>query len=220
MGKFLGGLIVGLILFPLLAAIYFLGGFAPAAVSDHPFPLEPLIAGGALHARISREAPKRDLSSFTTADIVAGAQTYRRGCGGCHGLPDQTPGFPEPKMYPSPPLLFTPDGYVTDDPVGMTYWKIKNGIRLSGMPSFGAVLKDDQMWQIAALLASADKLPPEALDVLKQPLFPPPPPPAPPTSGAAQGAPGTAPNSGLTPRNIQPMMGKEHPQANPPDNSK
>ncbi len=220
MGKFLGGLVIGLILFPLLGAIYFLGGFAPAAVSDHPIPLEPLIAGGALHARISREAPKRDLSSFTPADIVAGAQTYRRGCGGCHGLPDQTPGFPEPKMYPSPPLLFTPDGYVTDDPVGMTYWKIKNGIRLSGMPSFGAVLKDDQMWQIAALLASADKLPPEALDVLKQPLFPPPPPPTPPTSGAAQGAPGTAPSSGLTPRNIQPMLGKQHPQANPPDSSK
>jgi thiosulfate dehydrogenase len=213
MGKFLGGLIVGLILFPLLAAIYFLGGFAPAAVSDRPFPLEPLIAGGALHARISREAPKRDLSSFTSADIVAGAQAYRRGCGGCHGLPDQTPSFPEPKMYPSPPLLFTPDGYVTDDPVGMTYWKIKNGIRLSGMPSFGTVLKDDQMWQIAALLASADKLPPDALDVLKQPLFPPPPPP---TSGAEQGAPGTAPNSGLTPRNIQPMMGKQPPKANPP----
>jgi thiosulfate dehydrogenase len=213
MGKFLGGLIVGLILFPLLAAIYFLGGFAPAAVSDRPFPLEPLIAGGALHARISREAPKRDLSSFTSADIVAGAQAYRRGCGGCHGLPDQTPSFPEPKMYPSPPLLFTPDGYVTDDPVGMTYWKIKNGIRLSAMPSFGTVLKDDQMWQIAALLASADKLPPDALDVLKQPLFPPPPPP---TSGAEQGAPGTAPNSGLTPRNIQPMMGKQPPKANPP----
>ena len=187
MGKFWGGLIVGLILFPLLAAIYFLGGFAPAAVADHPFPLEPLIAGGALHARISREAPKRDLSSFTPADIVAGAQAYRRGCAGCHGLPQQTESFPEPKLYPPPPKLFTPDGYVTDDPVGVTYWKIKNGIRLSGMPSFGAILKEDEMWDIAALLASADKLHPEALDVLKQPLFPPPPPPN------ATGAPGPAP---------------------------
>jgi len=111
-------------------------------------------------------------------------------------------------MYPPPPQLFTPDGYVTDDPVGMTYWKIKNGIRLTGMPSFGAILKDDQMWQIAALLASADKLPPDALDILKQPLFPTPPAPstsspnAPPT-----GAPGAAPGSSLTPRNVRPMMG-------------
>lgn len=176
MGKFLGGLVIGLILFPVLAAIYFLGGFAPAAVADRPFPFEGIIAGGALHARISREAPKRDLPSFSAADILAGAQAYRRGCGGCHGLPGQTETFPEPKMFPAPPKLFTPDGYVTDDPVGVTYWKIKNGIRMTGMPSFNGLLKEDQMWQIAALLASADKLPPDVLDILKQPLFPPPPP--------------------------------------------
>lgn len=193
MRKFWTGLIVGLIFFPLLAGIYFLGGFAPAAVSDHPFPLEPLIAGGALAARIHRKAPKRDLSTFTAADVLAGAQAYRRGCGGCHGLPEQTQSFPEPKMYPPPPQLFTPDGYVTDDPVGMTYWKIKNGIRLSGMPSFESVLKDDQMWQIAALLASADKLPPDVMDLLKQPLFPPPPPAAAAPGTARPGAPAKPP---------------------------
>jgi len=197
MGKFWGGLVAGLILFPLIAAVYFLGGFAPAAVADHPFPLEPLIAGGALHARISREAPKRDLSSFSAADILAGAQTYRKGCGGCHGLPQQTSPFPEPKMYPEPPQLFTPDGYVTDDPVGVTYWKIKNGIRMTGMPSFNGVFKDDEMWQIAALLATADKLSPGALDILKQPLFPPP---APPASGSSGAAPSGTPGSKLSPQ--------------------
>jgi len=175
MGKFLGGLVAGLILFPVLAAVYFLGGFAPAAVADRPFPFEKIIAGGALHARISHEAPKRDLSSFSAADLMAGAHAYRQGCG-CHGLPGEANNFPEPKMYPPPPKLFTPDGQVTDDPVGVSYWKIKNGIRMTGMPSFDGTLKDEQMWQIAALLASADKLPPDVMDVLKQPLFPPPPP--------------------------------------------
>jgi thiosulfate dehydrogenase len=222
-GKFLGGLIIGIILVPLLAAIYLLGGFAPVAVTDPPFALEPLIAGGALDARVRRDAPKRDLSTFTPADILAGAHAYREGCGGCHGLPEQTRNFPEPKMYPEPPQLFTPDGYVTDDPVGVTYWKIKNGIRMTGMPSFGSVLKDDQMWQIAALLASADKLPPDALELLKQPLFPPPSPPAndaPSTSNASPsaasphasptGAAGAAPGSNMTPKNVQPMMGAQH----------
>jgi thiosulfate dehydrogenase len=222
-GKFLGGLIIGIILVPLLAAVYFLGGFAPVAVTDHPFPLEPLVAGGALEARVRRDAPKRDLSTFTPADISTGAQDYRRHCGGCHGLPEQTRNFPEPKMYPSPPQLFTPDGYVTDDPVGVTYWKIKNGIRMTAMPSFESVLKDDQMWQIAALLASADKLPPDVLDLLKQPLFPPPPPPAngaPSTSNPSPsaasphssptGAAGAAPGANMTPKNVQPMMGAQH----------
>ncbi len=186
MGKFFWGVIVGLIAVPVLGAIYLLGGFAPAAVTDHPFPFERIIAGVALGSRIHRQAPKRELSTFSAADIMAGAQTYRRGCGGCHGLPQQTNSFPEPKMFPPPPQLFTPDGYVTDDPVGVTYWKIKNGIRMTGMPSFDGILKDDQMWQVAALLANADKLPPDVVDILKQPLFPPPPPPP------ANGAPGVA----------------------------
>ena len=174
MAKFLGGLVVGLILFPLIAAVYFLGGFAPVAVSAHPFPLESVIAGGALEARTRREAPERDLATFSAADILAGAQTYRTGCGGCHGLPGQARSGPQ--MYPSPPQLLTPDGYVTDDPVGVTYWKIRNGIRMTGMPSFHLVLTDDQIWQTAALLASADRLPVGAVDILKQPLFPPAPP--------------------------------------------
>jgi len=190
MGKFVWGLIIGFIAVPVLGALYLLSGQAPAAVTDKSFPFEQYIAGAALESRIHRQAPKRELSSFGAADIQAGAQTYRRACGGCHGLPGQMEAFPEPKMFPPPPKLFTPDGYVTDDPVGVTYWKIKNGIRMSGMPSFDGLLKDDQMWQVAALLASADKLPPDVVDILKQPLFPPPPPPATGTSSAApSGAP-------------------------------
>ena len=177
MGRFWLGLIIGLILIPVAAAVYFGGGFAPAAVADPPFPLEQVFAGAALHARIARHAPKRELSSFTTANIVDGADVYRHHCVGCHGLPDTQRNRPEPKMYPPPPQLFTPDGYVTDDPVGVTFWKVKNGIRMTGMPSFENVLTDQQKWDVAALLATADKLPPEALQTLKQPLFPPPAPP-------------------------------------------
>jgi thiosulfate dehydrogenase len=194
MGKFFLGLVIGVIAVPVGVLIYLLSGRAPAGVNDRPFPMEQALAEAALGGRIRREAPRRDLSTFTTADIVAGADAYRHGCGGCHGLPDQTENRPRLKMYPAPPQLFTPDGYVTDDPVGDTYWKIKNGIRLTGMPSFQDLLTDQQMWQIAALLGSADKLPPEALETLKKPLIPMPPPPAngPPGSG---GAPGSSPSN-------------------------
>ncbi len=176
MGKFLRGLVVGLVGFPVLGAVYLLSGYAPVAVTDHSFALEQYIAGAALEAGVHRRAPKRELSSFTANDLMAGTETYRRGCG-CHGLPGEAQSFPEPKMFPPPPRLFSPDGYVTDDPVGVTYWKIKNGIRMTAMPSFSGVLKDDQIWQVAALLASADKLPPDVMNVLKQPLSPPQPPP-------------------------------------------
>ncbi len=61
-------------------------------------------------------------------------------------------------MYPPPPKLLQGKG-VTDDPVGITYWKIANGIRLTGMPAYGGSLSDVQIWQISQLLAHAHELP-------------------------------------------------------------
>jgi len=90
----------------------------------------------------------------------------------CHGLPQQAIPANSDNMFPQAPGLFTPDGMVTDDPVGVSYWKVQNGIRLSGMPSFKTVLSDLQMWDLGALLARADKLPPEALAALRPPAAP------------------------------------------------
>ena len=61
-------------------------------------------------------------------------------------------------MFPQPPQFFEGHG-VTDDPPGETYWKAKNGIRLTGMPGYGSSLSDQQLWQVSLLLAHADKLP-------------------------------------------------------------
>jgi mono/diheme cytochrome c family protein len=62
-------------------------------------------------------------------------------------------------MFPKPPELFQGTG-VTDDPAWETYWKAKNGIRLTGMPAFRDTLNDTQIWQVSVLLANADKISP------------------------------------------------------------
>jgi len=174
MRKFVWGMVVGLIALPVLGAIFLMTGFAPTAVADRPFPFENILAGGALHARISREAPKRELSSFTPDDLISGAIVYRRNdCADCHGMPS-----PNDRrrhvFFPPAPQLLMPDGMVNDDPVGESFWKVKNGIRLTGMPSFKDSLTDEQIWQVSALLASADKLSPDVLDALKRRPGPPP----------------------------------------------
>ena len=48
------------------------------------------------------------------------------------------------------------------DPDGVSYWKIKHGIRLTGMPSWAPTLSDQQIWSLALLLRHMDKLPPGA----------------------------------------------------------
>jgi mono/diheme cytochrome c family protein len=70
-------------------------------------------------------------------------------------------------MFPKPPHLFRGKG-VTDDQPGETYWKVANGIRLTGMPAFSQALSATQMWQVTLMLANADKI----SDSVKQELKP------------------------------------------------
>ena len=161
------GFVLGVFAFPLAVVTYLTLGLAPAASTAPPMPFERYIAGTALRNRISREAPQRDASSFTAADLVAGADIYKRNCAMCHGSYQQAAPAIAQGMYPEAPQLLTPEGMVTDDPVGVTYWKVRSGIRLSGMPSFAAILKDQEKWDVSALLARANKLPAEAQRALK-----------------------------------------------------
>ena len=48
---------------------------------------------------------------------------------------------------------------VTDDPGGVTFWKVSHDIRLSRMPGFANTLSDTERWQVSMLLSHADKLP-------------------------------------------------------------
>lgn len=183
MRSFLAGLILGLLIVPAGFYVYVKTGMAPVATSEPPMLFEKLLAHAGLHARLRKEAPQRDLSSFTDADLVSGAQIFQTNCSFCHGLPGQPASAASQGMFPHAPQLFTADEAVTDDPVGVTYWKVKNGIRLTGMPGFHAALGEQQMWQVSALLAKADKLPQAALDALR------------PGATGVSGAPTTAPPS-------------------------
>jgi len=165
--KFLIGLILGILVVPFCLFSYIHSGAAPAAASDAPMPFEKFLAKGALRARINKEAPQRDVASFTTGDLAAGAEIYQRNCAFCHGLPQQPASAASKGMFPRAPQLFTADDTVTDDLPGVTYWKVKNGIRLTGMPGFKDALTDQQAWQVSALVARADKLPSDVLALLK-----------------------------------------------------
>ena len=85
----------------------------------------------------------------------------------CHGSYQEAAPAIAKGMYPEAPQLLTREGMVTDDPVGVTYWKVRSGIRLSGMPSFAGILKDQEKWDVSALLARANVLPAEAQRALK-----------------------------------------------------
>jgi thiosulfate dehydrogenase len=170
--KFIVGLIIGLLLIPLSVYFYFRFGYAPVATAASPIPFERYLAGLGLHARINREYPRNIPFKATDNDLQNGAHLYRQHCAVCHGLPGNPKTATAKGMYPDPPQLFEGKG-VTDDEAGETYWKVANGIRLTGMPAYRGNLSDHDMWAISELLAGADKLPSDIRAVLSQPVHEP-----------------------------------------------
>jgi mono/diheme cytochrome c family protein len=182
---FLIGLIVGLILIPLCVFIYFATGSAPVATAAPAMPFEKMLANSALHSHIDKEMPKTVPVPADEPNFLAGANVYRENCAVCHGFPGGTPTAISRGMFPKPPKLLEGTG-VTDDPPGESYWKVANGIRLSGMPSFSESLSQTQMWQVSLLVANADKLPDSVKTALYRPIPLPPAEPAAPPTGARQ----------------------------------
>lgn len=170
--RFLLGVVIGVVLVPAAVLAWFRMGHVPVAVADPPLPQEQLLTGVPLHARIDREMVKNPPIQPTEENLVAGAHIYGEQCAVCHGYYDKPSSFGR-NMFPDAPPLWEKHHNgevvgVSDDPPGETYWKVVNGIRLSGMPSYKKILSDQEIWQVSVLLANANKpLPPDALYVLR-----------------------------------------------------
>ena len=163
------GIILGVVAIALGIYSYFAMGQAPVATSALPMPFEKKLAHQALNAIVRREMPKTVPLQPDESNLAAGAQLYREHCAVCHGLPGQKETSIAKGMYPRPPKLMEGKG-VTDDEPGESYWKVANGIRLTGMPGFRPALSETQMWQVSLLVAQADKLPKPVQDTLSSPI--------------------------------------------------
>ena len=136
-------------------------GLIPANADAKPGRLETWMARTSLDATLQRDAPKeQNPVELSEQNLLDGVHLYAQNCAVCHGSAKGT-ASPSPiakGLYQKPPQLAT-DG-VEDDPEGVSFWKIKHGIRLTSMPSFGYSLSDRQIWTLALFLKHMDNLPP------------------------------------------------------------
>ena len=140
-----------------------LSGRIPANADAKPGRLEEWMARTSLHATLRREAPKEpNPVALNDKNLIDGIHLFAQNCAICHGTAKGI----EPAsniakgLYQKPPQMAT-EG-VEDDPEGVSFWKIKHGIRLTGMPAFSYTLSDRQIWTLALFLKHMDKLPPAA----------------------------------------------------------
>jgi thiosulfate dehydrogenase len=160
--------VIGIVLVPAALFLFVWLGYVPVSTKSAPLPFERKLAGIALEKRVEKEAPKDSPVQATEPNLLAGAKIYIENCSVCHGTTTESESAIAKGMFPDPPPLLHGNG-VTDDPVGETFWKVANGIRLTGMPAFSGSLTEEQIWQVSQLLANADKLPQSVKDLLAQP---------------------------------------------------
>src|SRR5690348_16054390 len=156
------------------AAVFFFGGYYSVAGNAE----DPGIVRWALiqvrTASINRHAvdqPPANLDSPST--VQAGAKAFAaHGCANCHGAPGVNWAKFSEGLHPDPPDL---KEVVDHRMPAQLFWVVKNGINMTGMPSFAlAGAKDDEMWSIVAFLK---KLPTVSEADYKSWTSPPAPPP-------------------------------------------
>jgi mono/diheme cytochrome c family protein len=134
-------------------------GVLPSGADVKPPRIERWAARQSLRASISRGSEGITAPIEASDDnLLAGVKSYGQNCAICHGAADAKASTLAKGLYLKAPLL-AKDG-VEDDPVAVTYWVIKHGIRFTAMPAFGANLSDTELWQITLFLKAMDKLPP------------------------------------------------------------
>ncbi len=130
----------------------------PVSADGSHSSLEARIMPAVLHASISRHAPRETNPVALSEDsLKAGVDTYKAMCARCHTTPGGNPSVYGQSFYPPAPQLPAGTSQYTD---AQLFWLIKHGIRNTGMPAWGDMLSDEEIWQLVSLLRNSQDLPP------------------------------------------------------------
>jgi mono/diheme cytochrome c family protein len=140
------------ILGAIVAGVFFFGGFYNVAAAEPDLGIVHWALVKIRSASIdyhADEAPPPGLDAPAT--IQDGARAYASiGCVNCHGAPGVKWAKFSEGLHPDPPDLAEVAKYRN---TAQLFWVIKNGINMTGMPSFAlAGAKDKELWSIVAFV--------------------------------------------------------------------
>jgi mono/diheme cytochrome c family protein len=133
-------------------------GLIPVSADGPHSNLEARIMPTVLHASVVRHASgETNPVSLDEDNLKAGVDTYKAMCATCHSKPDGEASVYGQSFYPPAPQLPKGMSQYTDSQL---FWVIKHGIRNTGMPAWGSMLSDEEIWQLVSLLRNSQDLPP------------------------------------------------------------
>jgi mono/diheme cytochrome c family protein len=149
------------ILILMVAALAASAGFVYSGIYDvgADVPHGNLI--GRLLSTTSRASVQRRAASIDVPELsgdtlrLAGANDFKAMCAGCHGAPGQEPQALGRGLNPAPPDLAESAARMTPAEL---FWVTKHGIRMTGMPAWGATHDDGALWPVVAFMTTLPQL--------------------------------------------------------------
>jgi len=135
------------------------GAYDVAATSPHT-PAMRWALNSTMQNSVRRQASDITApATLTEAQARRGYRHYSESCVYCHGAPGADPTDWSGGMLPEPPYM--PDA-AKEWSDALIFWIVKHGIKMSGMPAFGAHVPDDGIWDIVAFVRRLPDMTPEA----------------------------------------------------------
>lgn len=150
-------------------AVYLFGGFYSVSAAEPQF---AVIDWALMRIRIaSVERYGTALPPMPLDDpalVRTGARAFaQRGCVGCHGAPGAEWAKFSEGLSPGPPDLKEIAPALSPAQV---FWVVKNGVRMTGMPSFAAAkVGDREIWAIVAFVKKLPSVSPDDYKAWSQP---------------------------------------------------
>ena len=142
---------------PAAAAIFVYAGlYNIAADEPHWAVTERLLAAVRVRSIEMRSRDIRVPDLENEKLVLRGAGQYAEMCAGCHLSPGESDSPLRQGLYPQPPEL----ARHKMDPRS-AFWVIKHGIKLTGMPAWGASHDDETLWSLVAFLNGLPALDPQ-----------------------------------------------------------
>lgn len=125
------------------------GTFNPAANAPHKHMTLWIInktRSKSIRKRV-KEIQVPDLSD--TSILRTGFIHYNEMCVTCHGAPGIEKSEAAEGLYPRAPLIYK---FASKMKPAGTFWIIKNGIKMTGMPAMSVTHSDDKIWAMTAFI--------------------------------------------------------------------
>ena len=141
-------------------AIAYSGVVNVGATHEPPRPLTWFLTTTREHS-VAAHASSITVPSLDAAEMrKVGAAHFQEMCVDCHGAPGVSPGEAAQGLEPPAPKLYE-GPQVKDDDAREMFWIVKNGIQMTGMPSFGKTHDDQKIWAIVAFVKQMRGMSPE-----------------------------------------------------------